>query len=491
MHVRALTAMIAIFTILGSGLASGQVKWGQFRGPGGTGLAADGGRLPVEFGLTKNLIWKSEMPGGHSSPCIVGDRIFLTGYGEKMLETLGIDRSTGKILWRQTIPVEKFERGHPINSPATPTPATDGQRVFVYFGSYGLLCYDLEGRELWKKPMATAVNMYGTAASPVVAGDFLIFIDDQAKNSCLWALNRETGEPVWKKDRSAFTAGWSTPMVWRNKGVEEVVIYGNWWLAAYDLKDGTERWLYGGLTDEPCITPVSGEGLVYISSYNMGKNPEVIGPPTFGDIIAKYDKDGDGQIGFDEVPPDLSLLSRNDVGREGTHPLRGYFNFLDINRDKKVTQEEYRKWDDFMNSFKFDNAIMAIRPGDASSGKAAEAAWKNSTGVPEAPSPLYFRGHVYTVMNGGTVTCQVAKSGERKYMKKLGAGGPYYASLVAGDGKIYAASMQGVVTVFEPGGDLKVLAQNDLKERIMATPAIADGRIYVRTEKNLYAFGLK
>jgi outer membrane protein assembly factor BamB len=94
-------------------------------------------------------------------------------------------------------------------------------------------------------------------------------------------------------------------------------------------------------------------------------------------------------------------------------------------------------------------------------------------------------------MNGGTVTCQTAGTGTRKYIEKLGAGGAYYASLVAGDGKVFASSMQGVVTVFEAGDTLKILARNDLGERIMATPAIVEGRIYVRTDKNLYAFGSK
>lgn len=491
MRTRTGITMIALMLFLGPGRAAGQVKWGQFRGPGGTGVAADAKNLPVEFGPAKNLIWKRELPAGHASPCIAGDRIFLTGYANKTLETFGLDRSTGEILWRRAVATEKIERVHPISSPAAPTPATDGRRVFVYFGSYGLVCYDLDGKELWKRPMALPKNMYGTAASPVIAGGLLIFNDDQAEKSCLWALDPKTGEPVWKKDRPQFTAGWSTPMVWRNNGVDEVVIYGNWWLVAYDLKNGEERWSFGGLTDEPCITPVSGEGLVYISSYNMGKNPEVFGPPTFDEIIAKHDQNKDGQIDFDEVPADLSLLSRNDVGREGTHPLRGFFNFLDVNRDKKVTREEYRKWNAFMEGFKFENAIMGIRPGGPGGAKEATAVWKHTTGVPEAPSPLYYQGRVYTVMNGGTVTCQTAKTGARKYIEKLGAGGAYYASLVAGEGKIFASSMQGVVTVFKAGVTLKILARNDLGERIMATPAIVEGRIYVRTEKNLYAFGLK
>lgn len=129
-------------------------RWPQFRGPGGAGVADGGQPLPVEFGPSQNVLWKTTLPAGHSSPVVWGNRIFVTGFveGEKRLETLCLDRSSGRILWRRAVSAESIEKVHAINNPAATTPVTDGETVFVYFGSYGLLAYDFEGRERWTLP---------------------------------------------------------------------------------------------------------------------------------------------------------------------------------------------------------------------------------------------------------------------------------------------------------------------------------------------------
>ncbi len=488
MNARKMLVCSAALSALILSRAEAQTYWNQFRGPQGSGIAEDEKQLPTSFDQTKNMIWKCAVNKGNSSPCVWGDRIFLTGMVEKTLETVGIDRNNGKILWRKTVPAEKIERVHPINTPATPTPATDGERVFVYFGSYGLLCYDFNGNEIWSRPLPLPPNMYGTAASPIVAGEYLIFCCDKQKESYLEAIDRATGKTVWRTEREGFAAGWSTPMHWKNNGVDELVIYGVWWMKAYDLKTGTERWSVPGLTDEPCITPVVGDGLVFTTSYNMKNNPEVIGLPEFDELLEEYDMDKDGQLNFEEVKPNQSILSRYDADGEGDHPLRGFFRYLDEDRSGKITAKEWSKMIAFLNSFEQENALMAIAPGDET--KETRVVWKHSYGVPECPSPLYYKGRVYMVKNGGIASCLDAKTGALKYQDKLRSGGPYYSSPVVGDEKIYVASARGVVTVFAPGDDLHILAHNDLKERIMATPAIVDGKLYIRTEKHLYAFGL-
>ena len=114
--------------------------------------------------------------------------------------------------------------------------------VFVYFGSCGLICYDFEGNEVWLRRMRIPENMYGTAASPIVAKGRLIFLGDNATGSFLEAIEPATGETVWRKDRSGFTAGWSSPMCWSNGGIDEIVCYGVGWITAYALTDGAERW---------------------------------------------------------------------------------------------------------------------------------------------------------------------------------------------------------------------------------------------------------
>ena len=488
MRTETIVKTLLVFLMLSMDKAVGQPNWAQFRGPNGLGIAPDNKELPVEFDETKNMIWQCAVSKGNSSPCVWGNRIFLTGYDDEMLETICIDRESGRIIWRKIVTAEKRQRLHRINSPATPTATTDGERVYVYFATYGLICYDFKGNEIWKRTMPVPPIMYGTSASPILAGDHLIFISDSNKESYLEAINPKTGETIWKNDRSGFKGTWSSPMHWRNDGVDEIVIYGIWWMKAYDLKDGSERWSLPGLTDEPIITPVSGDGLIFLTSYNMKTNPEVIGLPEFDDLLKEYDKDQDGQLNLDEVRSNKSILSRYDADGEGDHPLRGFFRFLDVDHSGKITVKEWGKMIAFLDSFEQHNALLAIRPSNGE--KETEIIWKHAYGLPECPSPLYYQGRIYLVKNGGIVSCLDAKTGELKYQDKLRSGGPYYSSPVVGDGKIYVGSARGVVTVFETGDDLKVLARNDLKDRIMATPAIVDGKLYIRIEKNLYAFGL-
>jgi len=490
MLTRSISKIVAVLVLLNVGIVFGQSNWAQFRGSGGLGISNETEQLPVEFNQTKNMLWSCEINKGNSSPCVWGDRIFLTGFENKTLETYCIDRKSGNNVWKKTIPVEKLRRIHPINSHATSTPATDGERVYIYFGLYGLLCYDFEGNEVWKRPMKTTDIMYGPSASPILAKDYLIFINDSRSESYLEAINPKTGETVWKTDREkSFVGSWSSPMYWKNSAVDEVVIYGIWWMTAYDLKDGSVRWSVPGLTDEPCITPVTGEGMVFTTSYNMKTNPEVIGLPKFDELLAEYDKDGDDELTLEEVKSNKSILSRYDADGEGDHPLWGFFRFLDVDKSGKITETEWPKIVNWLNDFKQENALMAIKPSP-NTDEEPKVVWKHNYGVPECPSPLYYKERIYMVKNGGIISCLVAKTGELKYQDKLQAGGPYYSSPVVGDGKIYVASRRGTITVFEPGDDLNILAHNDLKERIMATPAIMDGKIYVRTDNHLFAFGL-
>ena len=222
----------------------------------------------------------------------------------------------------------------------------------------------------------------------------------------------------------------------------------------------------------------------------MKTNPEALGLPKFADLVRDCDTDKDGQLTREKIKDNKSILSRYDANGEGDHPLPGFFRFLDVDKDGKLTEAEWGKLVKWVGGFKHENALLAIRPGDGGDRK-PKIAWKQRSGVPECPSPLYFDGRVYIVKNGGIVSCMDAKSGERHYMRRLGSGGPSYASPVVGNGKIYASSARGVVTVFGAGDSLRILAKHDLQERIMATLAIVDGKLYVRTEEALYAFGLR
>jgi len=460
-------------------------SWGRFRGPDGAGLAS--GRLPDALDPEKNLRWSAELPPGNSSPCLSATRAFVTGCTSAELVTVCVDRASGEILWERALAVAALEKTQEQNSPATPTPTTDGQRVVAYFGSFGLVAYDLDGEELWRRALPVPQNTFGTAASPVIAGGKLVFVSDANEGSFLEALDPATGAPLWKVDRARFQSGWSTPGLWQRDGKQELLVLGVGWLSAYDLADGAERWSFPGLTDEPITTPITGEGLVFATSYNLRTNEDAMLLWSYAKVLEEHDADGDGAIDRQELKANASVLSRPDADGEGDHPLAIFERFLDVDRDGRITAKEYEKLEAWVNSWEHLNGIVALRPGTAE--RPAELAWHFPRGVPECPSPLYLDGRIYMVMNGGTLTCLEATTGKLLFQERLAARGPYYASLVGGDGKLYAASARGEVTVLAAGSTPKVLASVDLAERLMATPALADGTVYVRTETRLRAFG--
>jgi outer membrane protein assembly factor BamB len=201
------------------------VWWPQFRGPHSSGLGE--GRPPVHFGPDQNVLWKTALGPGLSSPIVWEGRIFLTEYdrANKQLVTVCVDRPTGKIRWRRSVAPAKIEAVHAISSPAAATPATDDERVYVYFGSYGLVCYDLDGKAMWERRLPVADNPYGASASPIVAGEFVV-LNHQGKDAYLLGVDRRSGRTVWKTDRSLFQYGWSTPVHWQHDAVDEIVVLG-------------------------------------------------------------------------------------------------------------------------------------------------------------------------------------------------------------------------------------------------------------------------
>jgi outer membrane protein assembly factor BamB len=425
-----LLAIVFLSSAVVTAQQGGKLWWPQFRGPHSSGLGE--GKPPVHFGPAQNVRWKTAVGPGLSSPIIWGERIFLTEFdrAHRQLATVCIDRRTGKILWRKTVQPDQIEKVHAISSPAGSTPATDGERVYVYFGSYGLVCYDLNGNLKWERRLPLPENPYGAVASPIVAGDLLV-LNHQGKDAYLLGVNRRNGRTVWQTDRWRFQYGWSTPVHWRHDGIDEIVVLGgdfkpNQRLMAYNLSDGAERWWVGGLPPSGKSTPVIGGGMVFLAA------------------------------------PDLIL----ETAAEKRNP------------------EEAAE-------FYANNAarVMAVRPGGRGEVNQTNIAWSERKGVPGVSSPLYYNGRLYTFLNGGIVFCRVAQTGELVYSGRLGAPGYYYSSPVAADNKIYIASEEGVVVVLDAGAQLKILATNKLDGSILATPALADANIYVRTENYLYAFG--
>ena len=426
----ALLTVLASLSFSGAAQKSGKAWWPQFRGPNASGVGA--GKPPVHFGPDRNVLWKAPIGTGLSSPIVWDDRIFLTEFDQanKRLSTLCIDRRTGRTLWRRDVAPEQIEKVHELSSPAGATPATDGERVYVYFGSYGLVSYDLNGNVKWERRLPLPENPYGAVSSPIVAGDLLV-LNHQGKDAYLLAVNRRDGRTVWKTDRSMFQYGWSTPVHWRHDGVDEIVVLGgdfkpNQRLMAYALADGAERWWVGGLPPSGKSTPVIGDGLMFFAA------------------------------------PDIIL----ETAAERQNPDRAAQFYAN-------------------NSAR----VVAVRPGSSGEVSQANIAWSERKGVPGVPSPLYYDGRLYTFQNGGIVFCRAARTGELLYTARLGAPGYYYSSPVAADRKVYIASTEGVVVVLDAGATFNVLATNKLDGAILATPALVDSAIYVRTESHLYAFG--
>lgn len=466
-------AVVTLLVCLGGlGLAQSShtdSHWPRFRGPGGSGVGATD--FPTHFGPASNVLWKTTLPTGHSSPCLWDGRIFLTGFAEGKLETLCLDRRDGRVLWRRQLEPGNIERGAQLSHPATATPTTDGERVCVYFGAFGLACYGFDGSELWRKPLPVPVTYHGAGTSPVLAGQLLILNGDQDAGSSLLAVNKRDGQTVWKTERSGFRRGFATPLLWPPGAPEQVVVPGTLRLVSYSLRDGAELWSVRGFPNEMVASPVAGDGLIFMAGWTHGSG--VSHMPDFDKLLALGDANHDGKLTRNEAP---------------AGPAKQHHHYIDSDKDGLLTREEYAVIARIFDESR--NIALAVRPDGRGDVTDTHVVWKATRGLPYVPSPLFYEGRIYLVKNGGLASCLDARTGKFLYQEeRLGALGDYYSSPVAAAGKICIASQPGVVVVYRAGDTLEVLARNALDELVIATPAIADGTLYVRTKSQLYAFG--
>jgi outer membrane protein assembly factor BamB len=431
--------------------------------------------LPAELGPDTNVLWKTAPPPGHSSPVVAGDRVYLTAVRQKRLVTLALDRHSGKLRWEAEAPARAFEKVHKIGSHAQPTPAADRERVVSFFGSAGLFCHDKAGKLLWHLPMGPFQNDFGASSSPIIVGERVLLCQDHDENSFLAALDKRTGKTVWKTDRSEFLRGFSTPMIWDVAGRKQVVVAGTLRVAGYDLETGKEVWTARGIARTICATPAVGDdGRLYVSGWAAGGDPgAAIAVERFDDVIKRLDKNGNGKLERSELTD---------------HPFAERFTQVDTNGDGSITRAEYERFRELFR--KGRNAVLAINPGGRGDVTASHVAWMNTRQVPFCASPLYHGGLVYTVKDGGLLACLDPRDGKPLKFGRLPDAGSYYSSPVAGDGKIYLLSVSGCLSVIQAGRDWKVLSTSDFGEAVYATPAIADGRIYLRTWGHLYCFGV-
>ncbi len=455
-------------------LHSPAAEWRQFRGPNASGVSEET-NLPVEFGPKQNVIWKTPLPPGHSSPVLTEDRIFLTAVDDKKLFTFCLDRSSGKILWRREVPRDRDEKRHDSNTPASPSPVTDGKNVWVFFGDFGLISFGPDGNERWRMRLGPFNNPMGMGASPVLAGDKLLMNCDQESGSILLAVGKDDGKVRWRKERPDFTRGFSTPILYKpDRGALQALVTGSYRLVAYEVETGNPVWWLRGLTWQLKPTPVLGRDTIYIQGWaggsDTGQQEQI---PPFEEALRKMDKNQDGKLSKEETDDSI----RKD------------WDSVDLDRDGYLNE---RDWQLYQSRRSAQNALLAFRLGGREDMTEKSFLWRYEKSLPNVPSPLLYDNVLYMLKEGGILTSFDPATGKVLKQGRLnGALDQYFSSPVGADHKVYTSSQAGKISVLKAGGEWEILATNDLEDECYATPAIADQRLYIRTKGALYCFGKK
>ena len=419
--------------------------WGHWRGPTGNSVAANASP-PTEWSDTKNVKWKTEIPGrGSGSPVIWDDQVFVVtavradgqpaapvtgeqrqgggrssggrqrGGGRSseplpqlQFKLLCFNRSDGELLWEKTATEATPHEGtHSTNNFASASPCTDGKHVYAHFGSRGLYCYSMDGKLVWKRDdlgkMSTRAG-FGEGSSPILAGDKVIVPWDHEGPSCLYALDKLTGKTIWKTPRDEPTC-WATPLAVEHNGRTQIILNGQNKARAYDLETGKEIWSCGGQTQRPCASAVAGDGLVFIGSGHRGS------------FLGAFQLDGSGDLA-------------------GT--------------DKVV--------------------------------------WTVSKDTPDIASPLLSDGRLYFhKAKTGILSCLDAKTGQPHFSASRIPGlSSIYASPVAAGGYIFLTGRSGTTVVIKDSDQLEIVATNSVGETVDATPAPVDDELFIRGEKHLF-----
>ncbi len=441
-----------ILTLIAGSLAAPSAQWTGFRGPR-AGVVADDVTLPETWSETENVAWKTTIPGfSWSSPVVSGDHVFLTSAvstGKEATPIKGlydpgddqgsvkstsvhrwmvydIDAATGAIRWERELHrgVPPIAR-HLKNSYASETPVTDGERVYVYFGTIGLVAaLDMRGTLVWKRELGAFEGHlgFGAAASPVLHQGRLFIVNDNTVRSFVIALDAVSGKELWRVGREE-RGNWSTPFVWENELRSELVTAGTGKVRSYDL-DGRLLWELAGMTTLTVPTPFAAHGLVYVSSGYPGQGLRplyAIRPGASGDISL-----WSATTNFGRFPGERGS-SRYIAW---AYPLLGTYN------------------------------TSAIAYGD------------------------YF----YTLLDRGFLICHDARTGEEIYgrVRVSAESSGFTASPWAYNGKVFLLSEDGDTFVVQAGKEYKLLARNSLNEMTLATPAVANGSVFIRTQSKLY-----
>lgn len=439
---RIISCLVAICVVTLATLAHADAPWPQFRGPAGDGIVY-GQNIPLEFGEKENLSWKTVLPGkAWSSPVIADSVVWATtaievyptaeerlellkaaGIEAKkfkqlavaktiQLKLLALDFETGELLGSiDLVEIGRPDPIHSTNSYASPTPVIDGPNIYCHFGTYGTFCVDRKSQQIvWQRTLSLDHSV-GPGSSPLIDGPRLILIQDGMEHRYVAALDKLTGETLWKTDRPKMDAptgdqkkSYCTPIkITDAGGREQLICMGSQWIVAYQSETGDEIWrLYHGKGFSVVPRPVYADGIVYFAT-GFGK-PQL--------WAVKVDGSGD------------------------------------------VT----------------DTHVV----------------WSIAKGIPAKPSPVIRDGLIYVIDDNGVASCFDAATGETVWKQRIG--GKFSASpLMIGD-RIYFGSHEGLVTVVSVGRESGVIAENQLDGQIMASPAVVDNSLILRTAEAIYRF---
>ena len=423
MNASRLLTVVAMTLLTSAPPALAGDAWPQFRGPTGDGVS-DATGLPVEWGEDENVTWKTAIHGkAWSSPVVHGKQVWLTTATPdgRQLSVICVDKDSGKVVHDlKLFDVEKPQYAHPFNSYASPTPAIEGDRVYVSFGSPGIACLDANtGKVIWERRDFVCDHWRGAGSSPLVFNDLVILNFDGADFQYIAALDKKTGETRWKTPRS---------IDYKDLGPDGKPEAGGDWRKAFSTCRIATH------TGEPLVISL-GSKAVYAYA-----------PSTGAEVWRLEDREAH------------SGSSTPVIGEEFIYATTG------------LGKQDLR----------------AIKPGGTGVLPESQVAWKVTKNVPGKPSPVLVDGRLYMNNDGGLASCVDAKTGTEIW----GGGrlkGNYSASPVYADGKVYFFNEDGLATVIKAGTDkFEVLAENELDEGFMASPAVVDNALFLRTKTHLY-----
>lgn len=469
--------------------------WPQFRGPNCSGVAAADVRLPVRFSDTENVAWKASVGEGIGGAVVADGRVFVSGMtGAEQVSLFAFDAGSGEKVWQRDWATGELVEIHRTNSHAATTPATDGRRVYFYVPTLGMIAVDAAtGADVWRRelPVPFFVFKWGAGMSPIVHRDLVIFCQDDDLHPALHAFDATTGAVRWRDDRLDQAVNYSHPVICTVDGRDEIVVAGTGMVIGYDPDTGRRKWHAKVLLRNIKTTPVCHDGTVYISVQSGGIANQWLASVDRADTGNNDNRLDRAEIqafvGKQPVPEAFfeRTFGRGDLDGDGFLEGRE-LDVAFLHPDNFAGADFTKGGDDAADQY-----VLAVRGGGTGDVTATHLLWKHKTRhTDHIVSPLVADGRMLLVKEGGIMTSFDARSGEAiGRVRRIGNGGNYFASPVLADGKIFCCSENGRVVVLDDGPDYEELALNDLQDGILATPALSDHGLLIRSRHTLFCIG--